>query len=232
MALKSVYVPEPRLENERIHVVDEEHRHLLVGRAEAGEALEIFDGRGHVWSATVESVQKRETVARINSSRKIPPDSVELILAQAVIRSAAFELAIEKAVEVGVNRIIPFVAARSNAHGRRNDRWMRILIEAAKQSKRYHLPSLSETATLANVLEVEARSKIMFAERGGGSLKSVLAGSPVLYMIGPEGGWTDAELAAAREKGFNAVTLGSGILKAETAAIVGASLIRYELGAI
>ena len=70
----------------------------------------------------------------------------------------------------------------------------------------------------------------MFAERGGGPLKSALAGSTVLFLIGPEGGWTDTELAEARDNGFHAVSLGEGILKAETAAIVGASLIRYELG--
>jgi 16S rRNA (uracil1498-N3)-methyltransferase len=80
------------------------------------------------------------------------------------------------------------------------------------------------------VLSIPAKSKIMFAERGGGPLKSALAGSPVLFLIGPEGGWTDSELVEARDSGFHAVSLGEGILKAETAAIVGASLIRYELG--
>ena len=69
----------------------------------------------------------------------------------------------------------------------------------------------------------------MFAEREGGSLKSALTGSPVLYLIGPEGGWTDEELAQAQKGGFIPVSLGDAILKAETAAMVGASLIRYEL---
>ena len=84
--------------------------------------------------------------------------------------------------------------------------------------------------TLEQVLSIPAASKIMFAERDGGPLKSALAGSPALYLIGPEGGWSDQELAAAREQGFHTVSLGAVILKAETAAIVGGSLIRYELG--
>jgi 16S rRNA (uracil1498-N3)-methyltransferase len=231
MALRSVYVSHPQFENNLIRVAGEEHRHLTVARAHKDELFEIFDGRGTVWTVAVESVDKRETVARVKDSRAVARDPVELILALAMIRIAAFELALEKAVEVGVTRIVPFTAIRSNpAPHSRHDRWLRIVIEAAKQSKRYHLPSLDAPMTFEQVLAIPASSKIMFAERDAGSLKSALAGSPVLYLIGPEGGWADAELAAAREHGFHTVTLGAGILKAETAAIVGGSLIRYELG--
>ena len=84
--------------------------------------------------------------------------------------------------------------------------------------------------TFDEVISIPAASKILFAERDGRPLKSALASSPVLYLIGPEGGWTDRELSAARERGFHAVSLGEAILKAETAEIVGGSLIRYELG--
>jgi 16S rRNA (uracil1498-N3)-methyltransferase len=134
-------------------------------------------------------------------------------------------------VDIGVARIAPFMADRSNAGPRkRHDRWLRIVIEAAKQSKQFYLPALDPLASFAEVLSIPAASKIMFAERDGGPLKSALAGSPALCLVGPEGGWTDRELAAAREKGFHLVSLGAAILKAETAAIVGASLIRYELG--
>ena len=231
MPLKSVYLPDPALQNDRIRITDEEHRHLVVTRAEKDELIEIFDGRGNVWSSSVESVGKRETVAIVRGSRHESPPPFELILGQAMIRVAAFEMALEKAVEVGVTRIVPFMAARSNlAPGGRHERWCRILVEAAKQSKRYYLPALTLPLTFEQVLSISAKSKIMFAERGGGPLKSALAGSPVLFLIGPEGGWTDTELVEARDNGFHAVSLGAGILKAETAAIVGASLIRYELG--
>src|SRR5437870_4132076 len=146
-----------------------------------------------------------------------------------MIRIPAFELALEKAVEVGVTRIVPFTAARSNVGaGHRHDRWMRIIIEAAKQSKHYYLPKLDEPMAFNEVLSLPASSKIIFAERGSGPLKPALAGSPVLYLIGPEGGWTDEELMTARKNGFHLVSLGTALLKAETAAIVGAALIRYE----
>lgn len=231
MSLKSVYFTDPVFENNRIHIKDEEHHHLAVGRAETAELVEVFDGKGNVWTVTIESVAKHETIAVLKESRRIPPPSLDLILAQAMVRTTAFEMALEKAVEIGVTRIVPFSAALSNAApGRRHDRWSRIVVEAAKQSKRYHLPKIDPLMTFEGILSIPANTKIMFAERNGGPLKSALAGSPALYLIGPEGGWTDAEIEVAREHGFHTVSLGTGILKAETAAIVGGALIQYELG--
>jgi 16S rRNA (uracil1498-N3)-methyltransferase len=209
----------------------DEHRHLAVARSEHNEVIEVFDGSGNVWTTTVDSVGVGETIVRIVECRKIPRDPVKLILALALIRMNSFELALEKVVEIGVARIVPFTADRSNIlPGNRQERWQRIVVEAAKQSKQYYLPVLDPPASFDHVMSISAASKIMFAERDGGPLKSALTGSPVLYLIGPEGGWTNRELAAARDNAFHAVSLGAGILKAETAAIVGASLIRYELG--
>jgi 16S rRNA (uracil1498-N3)-methyltransferase len=230
MAVKSVYLRDPMIESGRVRVLGDEHQHLKVARAKEGEVVEVFDGKGGVWTARVESAEKRETLLRILESRRVDKGEVELILGLSLVKPAAFELALEKAVEVGVTRIIPIIAGRSNmAPVRRSDRWTRIIIEAAKQSKRYHLPDLDEPCSFEPALDHPAATKIVFAERGGGPLKSALAGSPAFFVIGPEGGWTDAELDAARNKGFTLVNLGEGILRTETAAIVGTALIRYEL---
>ena len=231
MALKSVYLPQPVVDGEAIRIGGEEHRHLVVARAEAGENIEIFDGKGSVWSAVVELSSKRETLARITEQRKVGRKPSEVILGLAVIRTAAFELALEKAVEIGITRIVPLTAARSNqGPGHRQDRWNRILVEAAKQSKQYYVPMLDEGKTFQQVLSVPAASRIIFAEHGGGPLRPALRGFPVLYLIGPEGGWTERESAEAIAAGFQPVSLGSAVLKAETAAIVGGALILYELG--
>ena len=171
---------------------------MAVARAEPDEIIEVFDGKGNVWTSVVETAGKRETLLRVTNGRRVERDPIELILGLAMIRIAAFELALEKAVEVGVTRIVPFTAHRSNAApGQRHDRWLRILVEAAKQSKRYYIPQLDAATTFDQALSIPAASKIVFAERDGGPLKSALAGSPVLYLVGPEGGWTDPELAAA-----------------------------------
>lgn len=230
MAVKSIYLPEPVIESGQIRIAGAEHHHLTVARAEEGERIEVFDGKGALWITAVAVAGRRETLLRIVETREIDRTGPELILGLSLVKPAAFELAIEKAVEVGVNRIIPVLASRSNAPaGRRSDRWKRIVVEAAKQSKHYILPVVEEAMEFPRILEVVAATKIVFAERNGGPLKSALAGSPVLFLVGPEGGWTDTELESARGKGFALVDLGEGILRSETAAIVGAALIRYEL---
>jgi len=232
MSLKSVYLPDAAIDGNLVSISGDEHRHLTVARAAAGEMIEIFDGKGNVWSAVIREVGRRETSVLVTGSRVVEPEPHPIVLGLALIRLAAFELALEKAVEVGVSRIIPFSASRSNvAPADRAGRWQRIIVEAAKQSKRYRLPIVDEPVPFQQVLAVPAASRIVFAEHGGGPLKPALIGAPVLYLIGPEGGWTDVELDAARQRGFALVSLGAGILKAETAAIVGAALIRYELGA-
>jgi 16S rRNA (uracil1498-N3)-methyltransferase len=231
MALKSVYLPDPAVDNDVIEIAGEEHHHLVVTRAAPGEKVEVFDGRGKVWACAVMAVGKRATSLKVEGSSTIPQPSIELILGQALIRPAAFESALEKAVEVGVTRIIPFVASRSNVKLSRSDRWQRVIVEAAKQSKHFYLPVVNEPVPFQTILGVSAASRILFAEQGGRRpLKSCLQGSPVLYLIGPEGGWTDDELESANRAGFRAVSLRSGILRSETAALVGAALIRHELG--
>jgi 16S rRNA (uracil1498-N3)-methyltransferase len=231
MSNKSIYVSIPAIESGRLRILGDEHQHLKVARAEHGELVEVFDGIGGVWDAKVESVGKHESIVEILRSRRVEKTTPELILGLSLVKPAAFELALEKAVEVGVTRVVPLIAGRSNvAKGQqRSDRWMRVIIEAAKQSKRYHLPDLDEPVRLESALDLAAVTKIVFAERGGGPLKSALAGSPAFFLIGPEGGWTDAELDAVSKRGFTLVGLGDGILRTETAAIVGAALIRYEL---
>jgi 16S rRNA (uracil1498-N3)-methyltransferase len=230
MAIKSVYLAELVVKDDLVSIRDEEHRHLSVGRAAVGEEIEIFDGHGNVLAAKISALERRETHARVTSHRHAAPEPHELILGQSLIRHAAFEFALEKAVETGVTRIIPVIAARSNAKdaGRR-ERWHRIIVEASKQSKRYYLPVLDEPVSFKEVLDVEAPTKIVFAVRNGSALKPAIKGSPVLYLIGPEGGWTEEELNSAQRQGFALVGLGPTILKAETAAVVATALIRYEL---
>lgn len=233
MAIKSVFWPDPVIDDGVLSVSGDEHRHLKVSRVGIGERVEVFDGRGCVWSGLVLSADKRITRIHVAETRQEPTPQIELILAQALIRPAAFEWVLEKAVEVGVTRIIPFRARRSNVRGaQRQSRWQRIIVEAAKQSKCYHLPRLDDVTDLPSVLRIEAPSKILFAEREGISLKSAVASPPVMYIVGPEGGWTDEELEEAGKWGASQVHLGSNIMRSETAAVVGGALIHYELGVL
>jgi 16S rRNA (uracil1498-N3)-methyltransferase len=230
MAIKTIYLPAPVLEADQIHITGDENRHLSVARVEANEAVEVFDGRGMVWSALVVAHTRRETIVRVQQMSRIPPDPIQITVGLSLIRHSAFELAVEKLVEAGVTRILPIESHRSNVTVKgRPERWQRLIVEAAKQSKRYHLPEIENPVGLEDALRVEARSRILLAERGGGALREAIQGSPALYLVGPEGGWTDQEMEQARQSGFSPVSLGTGILRTETAAIIGAALIRYEL---
>ena len=230
MAVKSVFLPEPAIEGDKLRIVGDEHHHLSVARVEVGERVEVFNGRGEVWNVGVLALTRRETLVRVLDHRSIQRTGPEIVLGLSLIKPAVFELALEKAVEVGVTGILPIMATRSNTLPRdRAARWSRVVIEAAKQSKRYHLPVVEEPVRFPQALTLQAATKIVFAERGGGPLKSAIAGSPALCLVGPEGGWTDEELESASRQGFHPVGLGDSILRSETAAIVGAALIRYEL---
>ena len=231
MAVRSVYQPEPDLVGGTLAVIGEEHAHLRVSRAQPAEAVEVFDGAGRVWGAEVIVVGAKSTRLRILTERREPPPGAEIILAQALIKNRAFEWMLEKAVEIGVTRIIPFRATRSNVSGDRRSRWDRIVVEAAKQSKRYHLPRLDPVTSIEGVLSVHALSKIVFALETEGSVESALHGAPVVYMIGPEGGWTAEELDVARLADYRPVRLGAHIMRSETAAVVGGGLIAHYLGA-
>lgn len=227
---RGVYWPVPDFVGDRARVQGDEYRHLIVTRIREGEELELFDGRGTVWTVDVETVSKKDVLCAVRNQRCEPKPVQELWLAQALIRIPAFEEIIEKAVELGVTRIIPFTATRSNVHLKdRLDRWHRIVVEASKQSRHYHLTVIDPIRRFEEVIVMDAPTRILFAEGHGRPLESAVHGSPALYLIGPEGGWTDTELAAALSAGFVDVHLGPHVLRATTAATVATALIGYEL---
>jgi len=233
MANKSIYWPHPEPRDDLVHITGDEHRHLRVSRTEPGEWVELFDGAGHVWTGEVVEANHAETRARLVDERIVPPPSIEIVLGQALIKNAAFEGVLEKAVEVGVTRIVPFGAVRSNVTcPSRVTRWRRIMVEAVKQSKHYHLPALDPVTDFDGILQIDARSRVIFAERREGNLQRALASAPVLCLIGPEGGWTAGELEAADARGFLSVRLGPHIMRSDTAAIVAAGLIAHHMGVL
>jgi 16S rRNA (uracil1498-N3)-methyltransferase len=233
MAIKSVYWPQPEVRDDLIHVTGNEHQHLRVSRTELGECVELFDGVGHVMTGEVVDVNRSETRLKVVDRRTVPPPRFEIILGQALIKNPAFERVIEKAVEVGVTRIVPFRASRSNESGQgRETRWQKIIVEAAKQSKHYHLPTLDPVTDLETIARMEASSRVVFAESREGDLATALTSAPVLYLIGPEGGWTSEELEVLEARSFGFVRLGAHIMRSETAAIVAAGLIAHHLGVL
>jgi 16S rRNA (uracil1498-N3)-methyltransferase len=208
-------------------------------RAQPGQLYELSDGTS-VWLGRIETVS-RDTIdfSLIEELEGYIP-ALETTLLLAVVKFDAFEWAIEKATELGVSRIVPLAAARSEkallaAAVKRSERWKKILFEASQQSRRVKLPLFSaveapETAFMTQ----QADCKVLLSESPAAKpMRQVLEGQSsrsAVLAIGPEGGWTETEFAAANAAGFLEASLGKLILRTETAVIASLAALNYALG--
>ncbi len=208
-------------------------RHLAqVLRARVGEQFDIAaDGRVRLGTVTRVADERVEfSLGEEVAAQSVGAVRVELLLA--VFKFDRMEWAIEKAVELGVVRVTPVIARRTDAHlasaaAKRVARWRKIAKEAAQQSRRADVPEIAEPVKLKSALEVTAADsgqRIVLAESERGfSLVEALKAKPqatsILVAVGPEGGWTPDEVELFSEKGWVSASLGATILRAETAAI-------------
>lgn len=238
--MRRFFSEEPLKADSRIGLGIDESRHIRdVLRLAAGDEIMLFDGSGMDFKGRIKSVAKRETVVDIIS--ELEPASAEsplrLWLAVALLKSDKFDLVVQKAVELGVSGLFPIVTRRTDIKLKGSDsrvgRWRKIALEATKQCGRSRLMTVAEPIGLESVCEKfdDFGTVLFFSERGGGSIGDQTVGS-VLAISGPEGGWDDSEIAAAKAKGARVVTLGGRILRAETAAIAIAAIIGNRFGDI
>ena len=206
---------------------DDAHRVHKVLRLEAGEAIEIADGSGRVFAATVDA-PKLGTVL-LGAELAVQPGlaPIRVLLAQSGPRA---DDAVEKLVELGVAEIGPLLAAGRRREAR-TDRWERIAAGAAAQAKLACIPRILEPVAYATALDAGAGAIVCSHEEHDTSLADALsrAGRPVTLLIGPEAGFGDDELAQARAASCPIVTLGSTVRRTETAAIVAAAMVRERL---
>ena len=226
----------------------EETRHARdVLRLQRGEEVYVFDGEGLEYRCVIAEL-KRDSVKvdLLDQVKPARPESrLDLILSVALLKGEKFDLVVQKATELGATRFIPILTNRADVRIRSGDdakrklmRWQRIALEATKQCGRARLMKFDSAVAFEELIErVGQRDelRLMFAERGGSSFSQVLKDlastrTKVIAIIGPEGGWTDAEIDEANKKNWRIVTLGGRTLRAETAAIVAATLLQHRLG--
>ena len=227
-----------RFENKTAALSGDAAHHLgRVLRAEAGQFYELSDGKS-AWLARIEKVgRERVDFSLIEpiASREL---AVETTLLLAVVKFDSFEWALEKATELGVRTIVPLAAARSDkallkAAEKRAERWKKTLLESSQQSRRVSVPELKVLEKPADAFKRATGLKIILTEKPEAvPLKRVLpsSASKVTLAIGPEGGWTDEEFATAQAAGFRQASLGSLILRTETAVVAALSNLNYALG--
>jgi 16S rRNA (uracil1498-N3)-methyltransferase len=214
-------------------------------RAEPGQMYELSDGAS-VWLARVESLGLlKRGENRIEFSLvepvAVPETKLRVDLLIALVKFDRFEWCLEKATELGVTNIVPLAAARSDkalvaAAEKRRERWEKILVESAQQSRRLCAPRFGAVirAEKAFASSRDAECRILLSERSEAEpLRNVLRGKTsnfVALAIGPEGGWTDGEVAAAGAAGFEDASLGHLILRTETAVVAALASVNFALG--
>jgi 16S rRNA (uracil1498-N3)-methyltransferase len=226
-----------------------EARHLReVLRLEVGDDVYVFNGEGKEFHCRIE--ESRRDSARLQIIEQIDParpeSPLELTLAVSLLKGEKFDLVVQKATELGVAHVMPVVTRLADIRlrdesdaAKRVARWQRIALEAAKQSGRAVVPTIATPVPFGSLVqEIDdepGTSRLMFSERDGQSLREAtqlwsVNTTRLTALVGSEGGWTDEEIANARDAGWTIVTLGGRTLRAETAAIAVVVLLQHLAG--
>ncbi|MCX6598281.1 MAG: RsmE family RNA methyltransferase [Acidobacteria bacterium] len=199
-------------------------KHLTrVLRVEPGQIYQISDNES-LYLAEVEEAHKGRVVFRVTETLAVPEPRYTITLCAALIKFDHFEWMLEKVTELGVSRIVPVLATRTEAGldraaAKRMERWRKILLEASQQSRRVRMPEIVEPVPFKQALAEPAELRLFADESGGTPLVTALASAQSMaILVGPEGGWTEAERLAATAT-WAPVSLGENVFRAETAAM-------------
>jgi 16S rRNA (uracil1498-N3)-methyltransferase len=243
MSGRRLYAAPERLAGDRLVLTDEDHQYVArVLRATAGDRLTLFDGAGTEVDAEIVLVGKREVELALGVRRPgaIAAAPVSVTLLVAVPRGERMDFLVQKTTELGVAHVVPVLSERSVTRpepGRRA-RWEKIAREACRQCGRADVPRVDEPTDLATALaspQLPARRFALWEAERSRSLTARLADDPrasTALLVGPEGGFPAAEVAAAEAAGFLPVSLGPRILRVETAAIVAVALAQAAAGGL
>ena len=224
-----------RVEGDRAYLLGPNAAHLFrVLRVKVGQDFDVVaDGVprwGEVIAASHDQVEFQ--LGPVVESEALPQITVYL----SIFKFDRMEWALEKMTELGVTRIVPMIAQRTEQHlakaaPKRAERWRKLGREAAQQSRRVAPPEIADPVTLKKALAEEHGHRIVLSEKEERtSLKSLVkAGTPVALAFGPEGGWSESELRLFNDHSWQAASLGRTILRAETAAIAAVAVAMAEL---
>jgi 16S rRNA (uracil1498-N3)-methyltransferase len=212
--------------------------HLIrVLRVRVGQEFDIASGSSIRRGRVVGIAQGRVDFELGEEIPAMAPSDVTLLLA--IFKFDRMEWAIEKCTELGVKKIVPVIARRTDAHlaaasAKRSERWLRIALQASEQSRRSAPPEIAPPIKLRDAVTLPGAMRVVLAESEQQThLRDVFANETsgeILLAVGPEGGWADDELRMFQEQGWISVSLGPTIVRAETAAIAALAIVVSELG--
>jgi 16S rRNA (uracil1498-N3)-methyltransferase len=229
------------LHAEPIVISGDAHHHLRnVLRIRAGACALLLDGEGGCCRVSIEHVHADHTETRTLERWQQPVDGLPISLLQALPKGDKFELILQKGTELGLTRFVPLLTEHAvpkpepKRQAKRRQRWQRIVSEAARQSRRYRLPQVAEPQPLRAALGQPGEElKLVLWEQGAVALRAVLpATAPpgVRLLVGPEGGFSTAEIKEITASGYQPVHLGPRILRTETAGLAATPVLQYLYG--
>lgn len=238
------FLPSKNIDNRRATVAGPELDHLRrVLRLRPGDPIVVFDDAGWEHEAVIRSLSAQAAEIEIARSFQAERESpLKLTLAVGLTKGEKMDFVVEKATELGVQAIVPFISAYTvpkldqRKIEKRGERWQKIALAAAKQCGRTRLPEILPLSNFEDLVQQTIMSlNLLFWEKATGqTLKQVHATDPdarsILLVIGPEGGLSDQEAGLAQRQGFKTIHLGRRILRAETAAVAAASLVQFLWG--
>lgn len=234
-----IYVEAALLAGASLELPDEAARHIAqVLRMRAGEALTLFSGDGTEHEAVIEAAERRRVSVRLGARREVDRESgLQLTLAQCVSKGERMDYTIQKAVELGVQVIVPLLSTRSvvRLDGERWEKklehWRGIIVSACEQSGRNRLPQLAPVQKLESWLAVPAEGlRLVLAPTAAQSLKTLPPARAATLLVGPEGGLSTEEIALALKAGHAGITLGPRILRTETAGVAALAALQALWG--
>jgi len=222
---------------------DEAHHISDVLRLKPGTAIELFDGTGKSYQARIEGISKGRVEAVITAKDKENIAVSHLAIGVALLTGKKMDLIVQKATELGVETIAPYVSRHCSVkegNPNKEERWQRIALEACKQCNRPTTPEcrpVTDLTTLLATAEANTIKIIFWEEEQSRTLTDLFpttagTGPPatVLALFGPEGGFSKEEISQAVAAGFTPVSLGKRILRAETAVIGASAILQFLLG--
>ena len=213
----------------------DEARHLVQSlRVRVGEMVELLNGQGRRVRAEIIHRERRSLRCRVLAIDELPRPAVSIMLVQALPKSGKFDLVLQKAVELGVDGILPLISDHAIRRADKPQRWQAVCLSAMKQSGNPWLPVVYPATDVEGFIRSRASDieRVLLADlnAAAGSLKQALEtpASSIACLVGPEGDFSRKELAYLREAGAVSVSLGAHVMRSETAAIFLMSVLRYE----
>jgi 16S rRNA (uracil1498-N3)-methyltransferase len=216
---------------------DEFHHLTRVLRSREGDEIAITDGAGLSARMTIDAIGKRSLDGSIRECVRVDRPATSVSVAISLLKSPhRFDFFLEKATELGIDRIIPMTTRRTvstpsaEKFERKVERWQSVVHSAARQCRRFYLPEVCEPVTFADALHLPGYDIRLMPYESEERLPDFdPAGKSILFLIGGEGGFTSEEVVEAEAAGFAPVTFGATILRAETAGIFAVALVRARL---